>query len=714
MDILNDTQIRLDALTAVVRDTADAQTLLQQQVQGLTNQVVGTAAQNSGLRNLLLNGDYNFSVDAFDNSPMVGGNPGFEAKRWYRYPTTITTCNTTATSTNVVSPNGEFTAERFGASNYAVIYGADTAGATLVSATFVRVDDNNATLASVAALSRVGAYIIFGVNLAQTAALALHAAGYSTYAANEGVAGSTIPIWDKTTGQCWFGQRNGKHIPAYSIDQPLVLNIATSGQFIYVPFIMKLRRPTNCLVSISAAGTTMTASAPIFTIDDVLCPVTINGAGTAGAPLAGSIATYTSSTVVDLAAPAVLGVVDAPTVIGDNLVDVVFFAGIWADDKWAEADPMPLTAVKGGAHAGGSTTRVYYVVAQTDWGEFVDSAQVTVNNTLATLDANNFVQLDYGPVVGALGYNIYRQTGTNFRKIAFVPQTQYFDTTENSGSVQPSFPPIDAATRARAYVEFDLSTLPSDQAPVATEWRPFGISIPVPGSFDTSGVSQAWLRYGLRTPTNVGRQILVDRIGLSTTWGAWVESTLTAAALNPADGQSVSDQGPTGGGDPPGPGQGGGTCLALEMNVARRRADGLIEFIPAQYLAAGDRIFGRGASWVKIKRVTFHEAADLFEIVTANDVSIRCTGTHKLIAPLLNEEGTPVAQLKLGDELLTWCDGQEVLSPIVSRMPLAPARVVHITLEQSRQKIGYQYAAGDPERMVFQSNVKIMQQGQPT
>lgn len=704
---LNQTDIELSALNAAVNGLRTAQNLLSQQVQGLSNQVATAQQQNPNLRNLLRNGDYNYSLDAYDNFPMVGGDPGFEAKSWYRHKLWQTTCSTTATSATITS-SGEFTTTRFGATNYAVIYGAGAAGETLVE-TLTRVDNNTATLGAAASVTIASAYIAFGEDLDQTAALAVHAIGYSTYAANEGIAGSTIPIWDKDGGQCWFGQGTGKTIPGWGIDQPLTLNLGTAGQFVYVPFIMKLRRPTECFVGIISAGTTVTATTPVFTIDDVGANIFINGAGVAGARLDAGINTYISPTQVTITVAATTTVVAATTVIGDNLDDVVFFAGIWADDRWAEGEALELTATKTGAHAGGSTTRVYYVVAETDWGQFVASDQITVTNTLATLDANNSVTVTCGSVTGALGYSYYRQTGTTYRKIAFVPQTTFYDTTENAGSVQPGFPIPDANTLARAYVEFDLSTLPDDQKPVSTEWRPFGISIPMPSTYQGATTILQWLRFGLATATNVGRQLLLDRIGISTIWGAWTISTLDADALNPADGNpSGSDQGPTTGGITPGAGTGIGTCLVENTKVARRLPNGRVEYIPMKYLTAGNRILGRNGSWVKIRTVTFWDADETWELKTANGVIIHCTDTHKLIAPRLSDSGTAVSNLDIGDWLLTWVDAEEIESHIVSKTAQGPSRVVHIALAQAPDKFGYQYAAGEAERMVFQSNSKIL------
>lgn len=705
-ELLNDTDIQLAALTAAVNELTTNQGLLSTQVQGISNATTASGQQNSGLRNLLRNGDYNYSLDAYDNSPPVGGDPSFRAKSWYRYKTTIATCDTTATSTNIVS-GGNFTTQRFGAgANYAVIYGAGVSGATLVSATLVRVDDDNATIAVAATNTLTGAYLIFGETPAQTAALGLHAVGFSTYAANEGVAGSTIPIWDKTTGQCWFGQAPGKTVPSWSIDQPLTLNLATPGQYVYVPFILKLRRPTDCLAGITATSTTLTATAPIFTIDDTNCPITIRGAGVAGADLVTTITVYTSTTVVTIGAAASTTVVAANTTVGDDLRDVIFFAGIWADNKWAEASPLSLTATKAGAHAGGGTTRVYYVVAETDWGQFTDSAQVTVTNTLATLDANNYVVLEYGSVVGALGYSIYRQTGTTYRKIAFVPQTEYFDTNENAGSVEPGFPALDAATRARAYIEFDLSDLPDGSQPTSEAWRPFAASIAVPSTYDAGTTTLQSLRYGLVTPTNVGRQLLVDRMGLSTVFGAFVISTLDADALNPPDGQSTSDQGPTGGGDPPAPGTGGPTCLWEEMLVTRRRASGLVEYVKGRYLASGDRILGRNGGWRKVKKVIFDDADELWEFTTETGVRIVCTDTERLVGE--NPRGELAAIVAPGFSLQTWARAQESLNPVASKKKHLGGRTFHIELDNPKDVLDYHYYAGmEPELMACIHNAKI-------
>lgn len=73
--------------------------------------------------------------------------------------------------------------------------------------------------------------------------------------------------------------------------------------------------------------------------------------------------------------------------------------------------PSGVSATYVGA-SGGSTTRYYWVQAIYSSGKSLLQRSQALANTLANLDSNNRVYVEWNPVVTAIGYNIYYSTTT--------------------------------------------------------------------------------------------------------------------------------------------------------------------------------------------------------------------------------------------------------------------------------------------------------------
>jgi len=72
-----------------------------------------------------------------------------------------------------------------------------------------------------------------------------------------------------------------------------------------------------------------------------------------------------------------------------------------------------ISCAKKGDHTSGATTYEFKVTAINDNGETTGSTQCQVTNCLASLDADNYIQITWTAVSGALGYKIYGCSGAD-------------------------------------------------------------------------------------------------------------------------------------------------------------------------------------------------------------------------------------------------------------------------------------------------------------
>jgi hypothetical protein len=172
------------------------------------------------------------------------------------------------------------------------------------------------------------------------------------------------------------------------------------------------------------------------------------------------------------------------------------FAGIWDDSpgqkKFLEGEPPLLTAEAQGTL--GATTREYFVVMYTNWGESIGTNVATVTDSAASLTNSNYVNLSWEQPAGIVRTEIYRNTGGTYVLLNNpYPQTSYKDKGATRSS-EVGFPTVDR-DRSRAYLattRFNFATAS------ASAWKLAQFNIPCPRGYDASQTTdQQWFVIGL-------------------------------------------------------------------------------------------------------------------------------------------------------------------------------------------------------------------------
>ncbi len=201
----------------------------------------------------------------------------------------------------------------------------------------------------------------------------------------------------------------------------------------------------------------------------------------------------------------------------------------------------------------GATALEYKIIGQTDYGEEIESNVLSVPDAPAILTVSNYVQLGWTGAAGYINFNVYKKVGSTYYLQGVVSNggTSYRDQGDAPLATVVGYPTV-TTTAARAYTETNAFVPTSAWTRISPD-----LIIRVPATYDTSlTTGRQWLRLRITGPTSVARQLLIDRIGVSTGFGGWARSNndLMAANRNPSTSASLSEQGDIGIQFPQGPG----------------------------------------------------------------------------------------------------------------------------------------------------------------
>ena len=226
----------------------------------------------------------------------------------------------------------------------------------------------------------------------------------------------------------------------------------------------------------------------------------------------------------------------------NNTTDLSLDVGAWdktpGKDDWitgalvgSESSNAPVLTIVG---TPGVTTYKYKIVATLDSGETLVSAEATTTTGNGTLNATNYVQIDWVAVGGALEYRVYRTTGGTPGLIAQIKSGTSSFKDQGATLVANATPPPSTAPQAKTTVEKFGAQLS------ATEWRAFAVQFRVPGGYamGQTGSDKQFFRMGLRSSASGVPTVLLDRMGLSIQPGGWaaaVEDRLVTGdvSINP-------------------------------------------------------------------------------------------------------------------------------------------------------------------------------------
>jgi hypothetical protein len=113
-------------------------------------------------------------------------------------------------------------------------------------------------------------------------------------------------------------------------------------------------------------------------------------------------------------------------------------------------------------NSGGSTTRYYWLQAIYPSGKSTLAVSGAISSTLASLDGNNCVEVNWNPMAGAIGYNIFYTTTstaptTGAILVASVSGVGFSDKGQsNSGTLMTSVVVPDGFRVARARYDFSV------------------------------------------------------------------------------------------------------------------------------------------------------------------------------------------------------------------------------------------------------------------
>lgn len=198
---------------------------------------------DSQVDNLIDNSDWDFSKDAYLNSPTVGGDAAEEVYNFFR--------NLFIKVSDVVTTNGSPTINSATApfkNSYTypmpfVLYGAGGSAGETLTGTLSRVSDSQATLSTNALATLASAALFFGEQLAESSANAVKATAHSLFAANEGT-NLNIPRWEKTNGWLELGSNAAD---GFAVSAPFALNVIRPGLRVFILAIISKRAGTIAL-----------------------------------------------------------------------------------------------------------------------------------------------------------------------------------------------------------------------------------------------------------------------------------------------------------------------------------------------------------------------------------------------------------------------------------------------------------------------------------
>lgn len=199
----------------------------------------------------------------------------------------------------------------------------------------------------------------------------------------------------------------------------------------------------------------------------------------------------------------------------------------------------------------GATTRTYKLIVDTDQGGQVESDVLVINNAPAVLSASNGVGLTWDRYPGFTNVTIYVTVGGASFIVGIVGNgaAAFTDTGQDLGPVGSVPSVTDTVAKAQAVAHNFVPT---------QDWQHITFSIFVPQTYNYSlTTGRQWLRGGVLGLMGDGRQLQIDRIGLSTGNGVWAAAAFDQNAKSPSStSQTSSTQGPPFSGAPPDDGEG--------------------------------------------------------------------------------------------------------------------------------------------------------------
>src|ERR1051326_1852933 len=159
--------------------------------------------------------------------------------------------------------------------------------------------------------------------------------------------------------------------------------------------------------------------------------------------------------------------------------------------------------------AAGATTRSYKLIVDTDYGNQVESTVRTITNTPAVLTPTNGVVLSWERIPGFTRVTIYvTEGGASFIAGIIGNGTNSFNDTGQLRAAVASVPSV-TTTAAVAYAE-------TSQFVPTLDWILWKFTIITPQTYNFSATTgKQYLRGGLIGLMGAGRQLLIDRIGVS-------------------------------------------------------------------------------------------------------------------------------------------------------------------------------------------------------
>jgi len=297
--------------------------------------------------NYIDNSDKDFSTDAYENDPAVGGDEAKECFNFYRQRfIRLTDAVLTASSTTLSSASAPFKSSYTYPMPFFAL-GAGTDEKALVG-TITRVSDTSATMSVSAVFSVTDGIVFFGDAFAQSAATALKTSGHTSYAANEG-ANTSIARWDNAAGQTEIG---GNGTDNFDIAAALPFNLATRGLDLFFSLNVKLRSGAtadNQIVVYVGIYDTTSGNQKFLEADNF--DLTVNYIGTAGA-------TQYECVVVGTFSNGEQVISDVVTVSG---AASVFDADNYLDWDWQNAPRILDFALYRRNTGTGETVRVYTI-----------------------------------------------------------------------------------------------------------------------------------------------------------------------------------------------------------------------------------------------------------------------------------------------------------------------------------------------------------------
>ncbi len=474
--------------------------------------------------------------------------------------------------------------------------------------------------------------------------------------------GSTVnnPRYNKTDGWAELGDNA-------TLDAPLPDKLCKASKQYILSFTCRLQAKVSD-GAITNGDKTYTSNTAQFTSGDVGKWIIVKGAGTAGADLSTTIASYTSAIEVELTDSASTTVTNAVTtfeIIWDDATAPRLFCGIWDNTagqrKYLEGDALTLSASVVGSPAG-TTSREYFVVARTSWGRTIGTNTVTVANAPdnSSFSASCYVSLSWTPVTGAVAYDVYRKTGATYQLLRVVyPQNSYFDSNYTEKTVV-SYPTPDD-TKATAYV---LTTQYNFKP--TTSWQGIPINIPIPSTYDQSlTTDKQWLRIGLDSAmTGAGMQwgLQIDLISLDDGNGNFSRSPLDFFVKRgnaiTASGGSQGTVGTGGGGleVPPGDTD---LCPVFESLTwasidGRLEQISMIDLFQLREKGFDVKILNRRHELVEIEKMQISaRPKTVYTLFLSNDKQTTCSENQPFFADATDTLGKSLKTLSIGDKIQT-------------------------------------------------------------